>query len=219
MNPSGSTGDTRKLHLARLHPQLWALAGCALFPASAMAHHVMDGELPSTFAQGLLSGLGHPIIGLDHFVFVLALGVLFWRMKLGWRAVASFVGASLLGIALHLASIDIPRNESLVALSVLAVGLSLGAGGRGLRMGMTPLAAMAGVFHGYAYGESIVGAQSGVLLAYLLGLVAVQSLVGAASYWAAKILVRRFMSEHGAAKWLGALVSLSGAGFLLLSLG
>ncbi len=216
MHHPDSAQDVPKQGRSRLLQSL-LLLGCAACPASAMAHHVMGGVMPSTFAQGLLSGLGHPVIGPDHLLFVLALGVLCWRMDLGWRAVASFLGASLLGIALHLASIAVPGNESLVALSLLVMGISLSAGGRAARRAMTLVAAMAGVFHGYAYGEPIVGAESGVLLAYLLGLVIVQSLVGAAGYWSAKILVCRMASEHVFAKRLGALVSLCGAGFLLLS--
>ena len=31
--------------------------------APASAHHLMGGVTPVTFAQGLLSGLGHPVIG------------------------------------------------------------------------------------------------------------------------------------------------------------
>ena len=56
-----------------------ASAGAALIAVlsttSAQAHHVMDGMLPSTFVEGLLSGLGHPIIGPDHFAFVVAVGL------------------------------------------------------------------------------------------------------------------------------------------------
>ena len=197
----------------------WVLLIIGLFPAAAMAHHVMGGALPSTLGEGLLSGLGHPIIGLDHFLFVLALGVLCWRMEVGARAVAGFLGASLLGIALHLGLIGVPGNESLVALSLLAIGIALWSGGRWSPNRVTVGAAIAGVFHGYAYGESIVGAETGVLLAYLLGLIVVQSLVGAAAYWVAKTIAHRSASDHRIARWIGALVSVFGAGFLLLSFG
>ena len=33
----------------------------------AFAHHLMGGRTPATFGEGILSGLDHPIIGLDHF--------------------------------------------------------------------------------------------------------------------------------------------------------
>jgi len=32
----------------------------------AFALHAMAGATPTSFSEGLLSGLGHPVIGLDH---------------------------------------------------------------------------------------------------------------------------------------------------------
>ena len=205
--------DSKRL---RFEPQS-ALLALALFPGAAQAHHVMDGALPSTLGEGLLSGLGHPIIGLDHFLFVVALGVLCWRMNIGLGAVAGFLGASLLGVMLHLASIGIPGNEILVALSLLGVGVSLWRG-RGWSRPRAVLPAIAvGIFHGYAYGEAIVGAEAGVLASYLVGLAVIQSLIGAASYWVAMTAARRIESAHGVSRWIGGLVSLAGIGFLLLN--
>ena len=48
----------------------------ALGATDASAHHVMGGRMPSTFAEGILSGIGHPKIGLDHFAAVVAVGCL-----------------------------------------------------------------------------------------------------------------------------------------------
>ena len=42
----------------------------------ASAHHFMGGKVPSNFLTGFLSGLAHPVIGLDHFAFVVAVGLL-----------------------------------------------------------------------------------------------------------------------------------------------
>ena len=42
----------------------------------------MGGATPATFWQGLASGVGHPVIGLDHLVFLLAAGVLFGAGRL-----------------------------------------------------------------------------------------------------------------------------------------
>ena len=35
----------------------------------ALAHQPMGGVVPETLLHGLMSGVGHPIIGLDHFAF------------------------------------------------------------------------------------------------------------------------------------------------------
>src|SRR5262245_6809064 len=48
----------------------------AISGAPAFAHHMMGGRTPATFGEGILSGLGHPIIGLDHLAAVVAVGCL-----------------------------------------------------------------------------------------------------------------------------------------------
>lgn len=50
--------------------------GTMLLAGPAWAHHAMGGEVPGTFAEGLLSGLAHPVIGLDHLAFILAVGLI-----------------------------------------------------------------------------------------------------------------------------------------------
>ena len=46
----------------RLVPASAGAAAIAVLSAtSAQAHHVMDGTMPTTFMQGLLSGFGHPV--------------------------------------------------------------------------------------------------------------------------------------------------------------
>ncbi len=51
-------------------------AAATLLSQPAFAHHVMGGKMPGTFTDGLLSGLGHPVIGLDHFAALVAVGCL-----------------------------------------------------------------------------------------------------------------------------------------------
>ncbi|NES66951.1 MAG: urease accessory protein UreJ, partial [Okeania sp. SIO2D1] len=64
-------------------------------------------------------------------------------------------------------------------------------------------AAIAGIFHGYAYGEAIIGAEMTPLFAYLLGFTVVQLLIAllvmksaelVSNYWENKFfLVMRFL--------------------------
>ena len=42
----------------------------AATPALALAHHPLGGLPMETFADGLLSGVGHPLLGFDHLFFV-----------------------------------------------------------------------------------------------------------------------------------------------------
>ena len=65
---------------------------------SAFAHHVMDGATPATFVEGLLSGLGHPVIGPDHLAFLLAIGVAVGVGGPNLALPALFVVASAIGV-------------------------------------------------------------------------------------------------------------------------
>jgi len=76
---------------------------------------------------------------------------------------------------LHVNGINLPGAEIVVAASVLLAGFLL-ARGRALSVWIwAVLFAVAGVFHGYAFGESIFGAETSPLYAYLLGLILIQS--------------------------------------------
>src|SRR5260370_24244663 len=98
------------------------VAGVAMLaPAEALAHHVMGGKVPVTFMQGFLSGLGHPIIGLDHFAAVVGVGILAALLGRGVRPVLAFSAAMIFGVALHLASANIPAAELLVRVSTLVI--------------------------------------------------------------------------------------------------
>jgi urease accessory protein len=159
-------------HLLRrvfLAPALVLLAA-----APASAHHVMGGRTPSTFMEGLLSGLGHPVIGPDHLAFLVAIGVVVGVGGLNLALPAVFIVAMAVGVAVHVGGIGLPAAEIMVALSVLLAGILI-ARGRALPVAAwAVLFAGAGFFHGYAFGESIYGAEASPLDAYLLGLVVIQ---------------------------------------------
>jgi urease accessory protein len=149
----------------------------------ALAHHVMDGETPRTLMQGLLSGLGHPVIGLDHLAFVIGIGIVAAVMGLGLTLPALFVVFMCAGLALHLAAVDIPGAELMIALSVVLVGIAIVWGRTGAdRWIAGGLFALAGTVHGYAYAESIVGAEQTPLGGYIVGLVVVQLAIAALAY-------------------------------------
>ena len=143
----------------------------------AFAHHPMGGVTPSTFAEGLLSGIGHPIIGLDHLAFVIGVGLL--ALMLGHRHTLplAFIGATIAGVAVHLAAISLPAVETIIALSVLLIGV-VAISGKTLPVALlAAMFAVAGLFHGFAYGEAIFGAETTPLLAYFLGFAVIQYVI------------------------------------------
>ncbi len=151
-----------------------ALASAVLAADPAFAHHLMGGRTPSSFAEGLLSGLGHPIIGIDHLAFLVAVGVAAGVTGLNLLTPALFAAASALGVALHVSGIGIPAAEPMVAASVIVAGVVVVRGTSSPAL-WAALFAAGGLLHGYAYGESIFGAETSPLAAYLIGLVVIQS--------------------------------------------
>lgn len=157
-----------------------SLAGVLLVASSsASAHHPMGGATPETFGQGMLSGLGHPIIGLDHFAFLVVAILLSCALKGASRFVVplAFVGATVGGTALHLGAANIPMSEMLIAATVvIGAVLVLSKNYLGALM-LSGVFAVSGVLHGYAYGEAIVGAEMTPLVSYLVGFAAIQYLI------------------------------------------
>jgi urease accessory protein len=68
----------------------------------------MGGTAPLTFIDGLLSGLGHPVIGPDHLAFLLAIGVAIGAGGLNLALSLVFVIATCVGLAFHVNTIDVP---------------------------------------------------------------------------------------------------------------
>lgn len=159
-----------------------------LFALPAAAHHPMGYQLPQTFAQGLLSGFGHPVIGLDHLAFVIGIGLIAALVPRGLIAFGAFIGGCLAGCVIHLFSVDLPVVEPIIAASIIATGVVLllqqhiSTTVFAIGIGIT------GIFHGYAYGESIIGAEASVLGAYLIGFSLIQYGIGAVAYFVVKTL-------------------------------
>lgn len=163
----------------------------ALSSASAFAHHVMGGRTPATFGEGILSGFGHPIIGLDHFAAVAAVGCLAAAHRAALALVVAFVLPMMAGVALHLHGATVPGAEILVALTVIALGALMLCHQQMPAGAALVLFAMVGVIHGYALGESIYGAESTPLYAYLLGLALIQCAIALGAAKIARGLAQR----------------------------
>jgi urease accessory protein len=170
-----------------------ALPLLALSTWPAMAHHPMGGAVPTTVWHGFLSGLGHPILGPDHLIFVLALGATAAFAAPGLLIVATFISTTMLGVLTQAAGINIPLAEALIGVTLMALGGVFLTGRTFAAPLWVTFAALAGVVHGYAFGEAIVGADRGVVGAYLIGLALVQFTIAAAM----AAFTRAFMVADG----------------------
>src|SRR6516162_7228118 len=104
--------------LNRIRCAAFAGIGLVLTVGTASAHHLMGGKIPSTFSEGILSGVGHPIIGPDHFAFLLAMGIAVGVAGLSFVNLFLFLAAMACGVAVHVAAATVPFAELIVAISV-----------------------------------------------------------------------------------------------------
>ena len=163
----------------------------ALLPLPALAHHPLGGAVPATWWEGLASGVGHPMIGLDHLAFLLAAGALAGLMpaRQGVAALLMFVGAAFLGTVAHVLGVSFAPMALLVALSTVGAGVLLFAGAT--PRVLPALFPLAGLFHGHAFAEAVLGAEPTPVLAYLAGLALTQVALG----FAALLLSRRLKDQ------------------------
>ena len=198
--------------------QFAALVVSAALPVLAHAHHPTGGATPATALDGLLSGFGHPVIGLDHLLFVLAIGAACYYFGQRAGAVAAFLLAALGGTVLHLWKTTLPYPDAWVAVTLIGLGVLLINASPVLRSKTAiGLLALAGLAHGYAYGEAIVGAEPTPIFAYLIGLTAVQGAVVLAGYALARMADHRRPNLQ-TARAIGGTLSVAGLAFLVVSL-
>jgi urease accessory protein len=181
------------------------------FPA--FAHHPMGGKTPANFFQGFLSGLAHPVIGLDHLAFVIAIGLLAVTKKQGITIPIAFILAAMAGTGIHITGTNLPAVEFFVSGSILLFGILLASRNSLPSLAIAALAALAGLFHGYAYGEAIFGAETTPLLSYLAGFTIVQSVISLAAFWIGKTVIVDRESQ------LQSLSKLRSAGLVICGIG
>jgi urease accessory protein len=176
----------------------------ATLPALA---HVQEGQ-----AAGFLTGLAHPVSGLDHVLAMVAVGL--WGAQLGvpaiWLLPVTFPLVMAFGGFLGLVGIPLPGVETGIALSALALGLAVATSWRPpLAISALMVAAFA-VFHGHAHGTELPAGQSG--LTYSIGFVMATGLLHLAGISIG--LIHRWPVGRVALRVLGAGVAVGGLFFL-----
>jgi urease accessory protein len=185
----------------------WALALVAL-PALA---HVQEGQ-----AAGFLTGLAHPVSGLDHVLAMIAVGL--WGAQLGapalWLLPVTFPLVMAFGGFLGLLGIPLPGVEVGIALSALALGLAVATSWRPPLVMAAALVAVFAVFHGHAHGTELPEGQSG--LTYSIGFVVATGLLHLAGIGIG--VIQRWPAGQRVLRVLGAGVAAGGVYFLWRSL-
>ncbi|HKL05761.1 MAG TPA: HupE/UreJ family protein [Roseovarius sp.] len=197
--------------------KIFAVAAATLAATPALAHHPLGGMPMETFMHGVMSGVGHPVLGFDHMFFVIAMGIaaLFTTQRM--LAPAGYIAAMLVGCGLMYAGVAMPMQETVIVISLLAMG-GIVLSGRALGTGTAiALFAAFGLFHGSAFGGSIAGQEGGVntavLLGYLIGLGVVQYAIAIAAGWVVEKIFGATEAAAINARLAGAMVA--GVGLFL----
>jgi urease accessory protein len=188
-------------------PEALGIAALALcMPLLAHAH-----AEPGA-ATGLLSGLAHPVSGLDHVLAMIAVGL--WGAQLGrpaiWLLPVTFPLVMACGGFIGLLGIPLPGVEIGIALSAIALGLMVAVAARPPLMVAAALVAFFAVFHGHAHGTELPDAASGVL--YSVGFVVATGCLHGVGIGIG--LVHRWSLGRTLVRVGGGLVLLAGCGFL-----
>ncbi len=108
-------------------------------------------------SSGIISGLLHPILGFDHLMAMIAVGLL--SIQLGtqhvYRLPLCFVIVLMIGALVGLAEIPMPQVEGIISVSVFILGLAIASGGRVGVMIAYPIVAVFAFYHGHAHGVEI----------------------------------------------------------------
>ena len=174
--------NTRHHTVQRLAVGLALAAVCSV----ALAH-VETGQ-----AAGFLSGLSHPVSGMDHVLAMVAVGL--WGAVLGppaiWVLPVAFPLVMALGGLMGLLGVELPGVEMGIALSAVVLGAMVLAEARPPLWLAAAVVAVFAIFHGHAHGRELPAGNSALL--YSLGFVmatgllhAVGILLGVAHRWAA----------------------------------
>lgn len=155
---------------------------CALTVATpSFAHHPLNGQSMETFMHGMLSGVGHPILGFDHLFFISLIGIAVLYSKRRFSISFVYITTMVLGVLAMYFGFVMPYAEFGIVLSLIILGALVFSAHKVSTNVLVTLLAFFGFFHGSAFGQSIAGVEAGggvsVLAGYLIGLVGVQYLI------------------------------------------
>ena len=175
-------------------------------PAMVLAH-TQGGE-----ALGFVSGLAHPISGLDHVLAMFAVGL--WGAQLGapavWILPVTFPIVMAFGGTLGLMGLQMPGIEICIALSAVALGVMVFREAQLNLLAAGFLVGFFAIFHGYAHGTELPPGANGML--YSIGFVIATGAVHATGITIG--LLHRWRVGRFVLRAAGAMVSIGGAVFL-----
>ena len=185
----------------------WLLLAILFLYVARLEAHVQEGQ-----AAGFITGLLHPISGLDHVLAMIAVGL--WGAQLGqpavWLLPVTFPMVMAFGGFLGLVGIPLPGVEAGVALSALLLGLMVAREAKPPVVVAAMLVGFFAVFHGHAHGTELPPGQSGLM--YSIGFVTATGCLHGVGI--AIGAIHRWPAGRTALRVAGAAVALAGIAFI-----
>lgn len=191
-----------------MHKTLTLLLALGLsVSATVAAAHTGEG-----INSGFASGFWHPILGWDHVIAMVAVGL--WGAFLGkpaiWVLPIAFPLVMAMGGALGIIGVPLPAVETGVALSGVVLGLLIAFAARTPLWIATAIVGVFAIFHGHAHGTELP--QQFNAFSYAIGFVISTGLLhiaGIAFGFLTQIQIGRI-----AVRGAGGMIALVGAAFL-----
>lgn len=168
LSQSRAWGEFYTLKL--MHRHIGAIAVLILISLlSSLSGTSVDHTISNCW-EGLIWGLADPVIGLDCLVGIIAIGLLSSVFVRGAAIAGCFVLAAILGIVIHSFQLNLPGTEIAIAISTIVFGTMLMLPNQPNFIVLALVGVSAGLFQGYADAQSIIGAGTMPLIAYILGI-------------------------------------------------
>ena len=186
---------------------LLALAGAIIMLAGPVLAHTEMGD-----GGGFLSGFTHPILGPDHVIAMIAVGL--WGVFLGapaiWVLPIAFPLIMALGGVFGMIEVPLPAVEVGIALSAVVLGLCVAFAVKPpIWLAVIVVGAFA-VFHGYAHGTEMPVASDAV--SYALGFVIATGLLHLCGIAFGSLV--RWPAGRAAVRAAGWVIAILGGAFL-----
>jgi urease accessory protein len=142
-------------------------------------------------AGGFAAGLAHPLLGLDHLLAMVAIGI--WAARIGgharWMVPAAFLATMFLGGLAGFTGLAVPLLEPAIAFTVLLLGLAISIALRPHPALPIAAAAAFALVHGNAHGLELPAAASPA--AYTVGFLAATATLHLAGILLGEVLGRK----------------------------
>jgi urease accessory protein len=185
---------------------LWILSFAMLAISPASAHS-------ESASADFLGGLAHPLLGSDHVIAMVAVGL--WGAFLGppaiWFLPIVFPVVMAFGGIMAILGVSFPAVEVAIALSAVALGVMVTLAARPPLVAAAALVGAFAIFHGAAHGAELPPGSNAI--SYCIGFVVATGLLHLAGI--AFGLLARWPAGRIAVRAVGGAIALVGAAFLV----